>query len=90
MQGPYMTLSHRWGPNPSDYLQLTTESYRHLSNGIEVEALPQLYQDAVYVVRQLRIRYLWIDSLCIIQQGDEHADLERELPQVSEIYSRSF
>ncbi|KAK7915266.1 heterokaryon incompatibility protein-domain-containing protein [Apiospora marii] len=90
IRGPYMTLSHRWGPNPTDYLRLTSVNNRLLSNGIEVEMLPQLYRDAVYVVRQLRIRYIWIDSLCIIQQGDGHADLERELPQMSEIYSHSF
>ncbi|KAK8123182.1 hypothetical protein PG984_011852 [Apiospora sp. TS-2023a] len=91
MQGPYMTLSHRWGPNPNDYLQLTTKNYRQLLDGIEVEALPQLYRDAIYVTRQLGIRYLWIDSLCIVQQGDDgYADLQRELPQMSEIYSHSF
>ncbi|KAK8071599.1 hypothetical protein PG996_004947 [Apiospora saccharicola] len=91
LRGPYMTLSHRWGPNPNDYLQLTTKNYRRFSDGIEVGMLPQLYRDAVHVVRQLGTRYLWIDSLCIIQQGDHgHADLARELPQMSEIYSHSF
>ncbi|KAK7995007.1 hypothetical protein PG990_013780 [Apiospora arundinis] len=88
VQGPYMTLSHRWGA--ADSTQLTTENYHHLSNGIQLDVLPQLYRDAVYVARQLRIRYLWVDSLCILQQGDDHADLERELPQMSKIYSQSF
>lgn len=41
--------------------------------------LPQNYKDAITITRYLGIRYLWIDSLCIIQDGmDEwHAELRR-------------
>lgn len=41
---------------------------------IPSETLPQLYQDAVYATRRLGVRYLWVDSLYIIQEGDKHAD----------------
>ncbi|KAF2140095.1 uncharacterized protein K452DRAFT_289491 [Aplosporella prunicola CBS 121167] len=31
--------------------------------------LPKTYQDAVTVVRELNVRYILIDSLCILQDG---------------------
>jgi Heterokaryon incompatibility protein (HET) len=32
-----------------------------------MNALPKTFQDAVAITQMLNIRYLWIDSLCIIQ-----------------------
>jgi hypothetical protein len=43
---------------------------------IEVQDMPANYKDAVIVARRLGIRYLWIDSLCIVQ--DDAEDWERE------------
>jgi hypothetical protein len=50
--------------------------------------LPKTFQDAVTVTRKLGIRYLWIDSLCIIQ--DSKADWAEEAPKMSEIYGNSY
>ncbi|KAF9776466.1 hypothetical protein IL306_005345 [Fusarium sp. DS 682] len=58
--------------------------------GMSSSLLPQLYQDAFYVTRNLGIRYLWIDSLCIIQAGDELADWRHEVALMSHVYSNSF
>jgi hypothetical protein len=52
--------------------------------------LPELYRDAVYAASQLGVRYLWIDSLCIIQQGDDQADWRREVTLMADVYSNSF
>lgn len=35
--------------------------------GIDWSSLPKTFQDAVTVTRKLGVRFLWIDSLCIIQ-----------------------
>jgi hypothetical protein len=43
--------------------------------------------DAVFVTRNLQIRYLWIDALCIIQ--DDPVDWEREALSMSEVYAQS-
>ncbi|OJD39937.1 heterokaryon incompatibility protein [Diplodia corticola] len=34
---------------------------------IDVQCLPKTFQDAIFVTRKLGLRYVWIDSLCILQ-----------------------
>ena len=46
--------------------------------------LPQTYQDAIIVTRRLGLQYLWIDSLCIIQNDTQ--DWEREAAKMAAIY----
>lgn len=83
-----MTLSHCWGKVKS--LELTAENYNQLLDTIPLSSLPRLYQDAIYTTRQLNIRYLWIDSLCIIQSGDNLKDWQHEVSLMSKVYSNSF
>lgn len=64
----YATLSHCWGQDT--FITLTTdclESFQHA--GIPMTNLPQTFRDVVTICQSLRFRYLWIDSLCIIQTG---------------------
>ena len=66
INGPYVTLSHAWGTTP--FLTLTIENKEgFIREGINLLDLPKNFQHAISVARQLRIRYIWIDSLCIIQ-----------------------
>ncbi|KAF9879665.1 heterokaryon incompatibility protein [Colletotrichum karsti] len=88
IQGPYMTLSHCWGL--AHCMSLTTDNYAQLLKGIPLEDLPQLYKDALYVAAQIGIRYMWIDSLCIIQKGDDLADWRQEAGLMNQVYSKSF
>ncbi|KAI0162163.1 hypothetical protein GGR57DRAFT_453282 [Xylariaceae sp. FL1272] len=83
-----MTLSHRWGPGYA--MKLTTNNYTQLCRGVNVEMLPPLYQDAIVVMDKLGVEYLWIDSLCIIQEGDEGADWQREVSRMERVYAGSF
>lgn len=39
------------------------------SSSISWDELPNLFQDAVRICRRLQISYLWIDSLCILQDN---------------------
>ena len=57
--------------------------------GHEFEDLPQLFQDAFIIVEKLDVRYLWIDSICIIQQGDDIRDWRREAPKMAKYYQYS-
>ncbi|KAL7783080.1 heterokaryon incompatibility protein domain-containing protein [Trichoderma ceciliae] len=68
----YATLSYCWGPKEEAAKQLKTTRdtiNEHLLH-IDIKKLPQTVADAVQVCRDLQIRYLWVDALCIIQ-GDE-------------------
>ena len=83
---PYLTLSHCWGQN--EVIKLTTATLDNMRIGIPTTELPALHQDAITVCQQLGIRYLWIDSLCIIQ--DQELDWRREIAAMGEVYSNAL
>jgi hypothetical protein len=85
---PYATLSHCWGVNPDTRYQATQSTIRDLRDRIRYTDLPRTYRDAVSVCRSLSIRYLWIDSLCIIQDSKE--DWAREAANMAYVYSNSY
>ncbi|KAL5326612.1 hypothetical protein ACEPPN_004299 [Leptodophora sp. 'Broadleaf-Isolate-01'] len=71
----YAVLSHRWGKS-TEVSSTTKQNIRSRFNSIAYSELCGTFQEAIVVARQLRIRYLWIDSLCIIQ--DDKDDWRRE------------
>ncbi|KAF2866314.1 heterokaryon incompatibility protein-domain-containing protein, partial [Massariosphaeria phaeospora] len=81
----YLTLSHRWPPEP--ILKLAKSTLSRLMENIAMEEIPLTFQHAVIVTRQLGYRYLWIDSLCIIQ--DSAYDWENESANMGDIYRGS-
>ena len=83
---PYVTFSHCWGT--CQKFILTEASLETLMIEINVDELPKSYQDAVTITRRLGIRYLWIDSLCIIQNSK--GDWWAESARMGEIYKNSF
>ncbi|KAE9966282.1 hypothetical protein BLS_007115 [Venturia inaequalis] len=44
--------------------------------------------DAVRITRELKLRFLWIDALCIVQ--DDRLDWQRESAKMGAIYSMSY
>ena len=66
--GPYASLSHCWGPSPT-HLTLTEGNFSELCAGIPLSNLPKNFRDAVHIAKWLDLKYIWIDSLCIIQAG---------------------
>ncbi|KAI0116746.1 HET-domain-containing protein [Daldinia grandis] len=85
-KGPYTALSHCWG-GTVPYMT-TTETLGKNKDGISIESLPRTFQDAIYVTRQLQCRYLWIDSLCIIQ--DSLDDWINEASRMADVYGNSY
>lgn len=83
----YVTLSHRWGNG--DFARLTTENYSALEKGQPVTMLRKIFREALVVARRMNIPYIWIDSLCIIQAGDDFADWRKESTTMAEVYSNS-
>jgi hypothetical protein len=84
--GRYVSLSHCWGKSQPFTTTKATMASRKAS--IDVSGLPQTFQDAIAISRELGIRYIWIDSLCICQ--DDGADWERESAKMASIYMNSY
>jgi len=84
LDGGYATLSHSWGPNPS-FFTLKASNLEIMRMEIPVQLLSQNFQDAITITRKLGLKYLWIDSLCILQSGDgSEADwLEHSITMLS-------
>ncbi|KAL8358582.1 hypothetical protein RB598_003036 [Gaeumannomyces tritici] len=81
----YVALSHCWG-GPIQPV-LTTENYSAFLNHISFSDLPRNFQDALFITRELGGRYIWIDSLCIIQ--DSPQDWVHEASMMADIYLRA-
>lgn len=86
ISAPYVALSHCWVKRtvPST----TTENRRAHLDHISFGSLPQTFQEAIKVCRWLAIRYLWIDSLCIIQ--NDPVDWEQQAAKMDSIYENAF
>jgi hypothetical protein len=82
----YMTLSHCWGT--AQFLKLEKETIQQMYDGVEINCLPKTFQHATYVARKLGAHYLWIDSLCILQDSKE--DWASESSVMGEIYKGSI
>ena len=82
----YATLSHWWGE--SQPLKLTRQTREQFLKEIRSRNLPRMFQDAITATRLLGLRYLWIDSLCILQ--DSKTDWEEQCAEMCRIYRDSY
>ncbi|PKY04370.1 HET-domain-containing protein [Aspergillus campestris IBT 28561] len=85
-QARYIALSHRWGGTKT--LTTTSTTLERRLSGIRWDELPKTFQDAVQIARLLHVRYLWIDSLCIIQ--DDTEDWNRESSKIADVYGQAY
>jgi hypothetical protein len=89
---PYCTLSYSWGLGPK-YL-MTSLNLRDLELEIYVSNLPKTFRDAIAVSRDIGCRYLWIDALCIMQDGGTSsladADWRDQAGKMSDIFGKSI
>lgn len=83
----YACLSYCWGSG-SLPLRTTSQTLAQHERGIPVDELPAVFRDAMLVARELGLRYLWIDALCIIQ--DDASDWEEESGRMGDIFRYSF
>lgn len=86
----YTTLSHCWGSQEtaSKTLQLKRASEFDLQKALPAEAIPASYRDAMAITRALGLQYIWIDSLCIVQ--DDYEDWQVEASKMASVYSQSY
>ncbi|KAI1262704.1 heterokaryon incompatibility protein-domain-containing protein [Xylariaceae sp. FL1019] len=85
--GEYIALSHPWGRGP----HLVTDKdnlERFKRNGIKMSIPPGTFRDAVITTRELGKRYLWIDSLCIVQGPG--GDFEAQAGRMETVFSSAY
>lgn len=82
----YATLSHCWGKK--QFIKTVSSNVDSFQKCIPFEGLPRTFQDAISIARELGIKYIWIDSLCIIQ--DSIADWKHESALMASVYSNSY
>ncbi len=82
----YVCLSHCWGL--SQIIITTAKTLQDRISGIPWTSLSRTFQEAITFTRSLKVRYLWIDSLCIVQ--DDKHDWEQEAARIAMIYENSF
>lgn len=87
-KGEYCALSHCWGPPHKRPLRTVDANLAQHREDIPFAKLPKTFREAVLFTRSLGIRYLWIDSLCIIQ--DDPEDWAREARVMGALYQRAL
>jgi hypothetical protein len=80
----YTTLSHRWLVNNDTQLKLTNDNIVQLKKNVSIVEVSKTFRDAMQISKQLGVRYLWIDSLCIVQ-GDND-DWKQEAALIVKVY----
>jgi hypothetical protein len=83
-KGDYAALSHCWGQSANPVIT-TSKNLPERMASIKFNDLPKTFQDAVTITRHLEVPYLWIDSLCIIQDSAE--DWAKEAMKMSSVYT---
>jgi hypothetical protein len=87
-EGPlrYTALSYCWGGHSQHQTESSNVAGRY--EDIDISTLPQTLKDAILFTRKLGVDYIWIDSICIVQDDrDEWAD---EAAKMANIYSGAY
>lgn len=81
----YACLSYCWGEGQQQTANTSNEAA--LIQRIHVESLGKTIQDAIKMTRDLGLRYLWVDALCILQ--DSPQDKATEIQKMAQIYGNA-
>jgi len=81
----YLALSHCWGG--ARIVQLTTSNLDAYLWDISLSSLPATFSDTIRITNLLGYSYLWIDSLCILQ--DSKDDWNEQAAQMGSVYRNS-
>lgn len=86
-KGRYIALSHRWS-DASNKCKTTNENLSDRTGDLDIKKLSNTFQDAITVTRRLGVQFLWIDSLCIIQ--DDEDDWYQQAKIMEFIYAKAY
>ncbi|KAI0862972.1 heterokaryon incompatibility protein-domain-containing protein [Xylaria cubensis] len=83
----FAALSYCWGEHDTEQerrWQLTEANKFAHYREIDVDSLPSTVRDGILIAARLKLAYIWIDALCIIQ--DSTLDWAREAAKMGGIY----
>ncbi|KAH7305851.1 hypothetical protein B0I35DRAFT_492482 [Stachybotrys elegans] len=85
----YVVLSHCWGSTEKGEVFKTTKAnIEKLQTSISIDVLPRTFRDAITLARKLDIEYIWIDSVCIIQE--DLVEWESEARKMGDVFSAAY
>ncbi|KAI1466432.1 HET-domain-containing protein [Daldinia caldariorum] len=87
LREPYLALSYCWGQGVRHTTELNDGNFTSLLELIDEDTLSATHKECIAIARQLGIRYIWIDSLCIIQGNLE--DWMYESKRMAEVYGNA-
>ncbi|OCL08139.1 heterokaryon incompatibility, partial [Glonium stellatum] len=82
----YCALSYVWGSIEQPFL--TKRNNLESPNALHSLNLPTTIIDAMALCRKIDCQYLWVDSLCIIQDSDNIK--ARQIQSMADVYSLSY
>ena len=83
----YVALSYVWGSTMTPSLTGDTFSQCSSIGGLKGLVIPRTIMDAIQLVKGIGMRYLWVDSLCIVQ--DDDTDKQQQLTIMDSIYNNA-
>ena len=89
-ESTYVTLSYVWGSTRNFVTKYSDLPALSEPGGLGkiIEKIPKTIRDAIRLTKKLGLKYLWVDSLCIVQ--DDPIDKALFIPEMHQIYYRSF
>lgn len=84
--GLYACLSYCWGN--SKFIRTTSSNVEKHQSEVPWRSLPKTFQEALELTARLGLYFLWIDSLCVIQ--DDPDDWRHESAKMASIYTNSY
>ncbi|KAI2473111.1 HET-domain-containing protein [Annulohypoxylon bovei var. microspora] len=84
---PYVALSYCWGQGVRHATELNDGNFGSLLEFIDETRLTAAHLECMTIAREFGIRYVWIDSLCIIQGNG--ADWDYESKRMAIVYGNA-
>ncbi|KAM7189032.1 Heterokaryon incompatibility protein (HET) domain containing protein [Naviculisporaceae sp. PSN 640] len=86
----YFALSYVWGGPQTMATKKSNVESRFVPGSLAEQNchLPQTIRDAMLFVSRIGEQYLWVDSMCIVQ--DDTEDMERDIHRMDIVYMMAF
>ncbi|KAB8208415.1 heterokaryon incompatibility protein-domain-containing protein [Aspergillus parasiticus] len=84
----YIALSHSWQFSEARNCMTVKDNYESRKRLLPQQGLSQTFHDAIKVARWLGVRYLWIDTFCIIQ--DDPDDWAQQASHMGDIFEGAY